>query len=527
MLINKKLLKYYLDNNIIYQTLNNNKKIEDYTFYEILQVTEAKVTYKGIASILNIEFIESDYLLEENYELEGLNQEDNEKHDQYSKRLKKYRELEYFYVKRKSDNRKLMLCVNPFDARVIAVDNNIDIILVTSQTMTNIFHIKNKDDYLLVYENDIGISTFIKKVMDTGTSFGASDIKFLSFQAEVKIKFNIDGIWGEWMGIVSKIYKNQLFSSLANMGKVTYTHGMSIDFDIFTEIKNIRMLWRVNIAHTIDGGVITLRSDKIDSDVKTLKELGFSDKAILDLEKIGTYNSGSILITGGTRQGKTWTLNALLDMLANKYKKDVALLGNPIEKRINNTTMRQLKTNAKDNKYNITFDSFLEDQLRQNNGVIGVVEARSSEDANKMFGFAITDHLVLSTIHTPNFVSTLTRLIDTMNVPHTIVGDTLNKVISQRLIPALCQQCRTKQEDGFTVNKEGCNSCVHGYSGEQLIYEKVNLNKKAKIMISEKIMAHKIYEYLLSNNLVDTYQDSLLERQKDGIIDINERINHE
>jgi type II secretory ATPase GspE/PulE/Tfp pilus assembly ATPase PilB-like protein len=526
MLIITKLLTYYLENNIECQILEN-KNFDDYTFYEMLQVTNLEVTYKGIASILGVEFIENDYLLENSYELEGLNQNEDEKHSQYASRLKKYRELEYFYVKRKSDNKRFMLCVNPFDDRVIAVDNNIDIILVTSQTMTNIFHIKNKDNYLLVYEDDIEISAFIEKIMDTGTSFGASDIKFLSFQTDVKIKFNIDGIWGKWIGIISKIYQNQLFSSLANMGKITYTHGMSVDFDISTEIKNIKMIWRVNIAHTIDGGVVTLRSDKIDSRVLSLKELGFNNKAILDLEKIAHYNSGGILITGSTRQGKTWTLNALLDLLANKFKKDVSLLGNPIEKRIHNVTMRQLKTDAENDKYNITFDSFLEDQLRQNNDVIGLVEARSSEDANKMFGFAITDHLVLSTIHTTNFVSTLTRLTDIMNVPHTIVGDTLDKVISQRLVPALCQQCKTKKYNGYTVNIKGCNVCVNGYSGEQLIYEKVNLDKKAKIMISEKNMPHKIYQYLLSKNLVDTYKESLSKQQKDGIIDIDERIDHE
>ena len=524
MLITNKLIELLEKNQIEYKLIPN-KALEDYSFFELLKITgDIDTSYKYIAEILGVEYIFNNYWLERYYELVGLNQSDNEKAEDYAKRLRQYRNLEYFHVRDKKTNKYLMLCVNPFDVRLLAEQSDIDILLISSVMMANIFHVQNKDDYLLVYDDGEEMSQFIKKVMAMATSVNASDIKFLSFPADVKIKFNIDGQWGEWLGILSKMHKNKLFASLANMGKIPYSNGISVNFDIQTDIKNVKVIWRVNISHTIDGGAITLRSDNVDSKIKTFKELGFNDRAIEEFGKIKDLKSGMILVTGGTRKGKSWTLNAFIDDLANKYNKDVALLGNPIEKRIENVTMRQLKTTASDDKYNITFDSFLSDQLRQNNDVLGLVEARGNEEARKMFGFAITEHLVLSTIHTPNFISTLTRLTDIMEVPHTIVGDTLEIVISQDLIPAICPRCKIVKGDGFKINEEGCDLCNHGILGEQLIYEKVSLDKKSRIMISEKTMPHIIYEYLLKENRVISFIDTLKEAQIEGKISIDYKL---
>lgn len=521
MLINKKVLEYYIKNGIIYKTLDNDKAFEDYTFYELIQTAQSiDEAYETIADVLKVSYINNSDELDKLYVFEGFNQKEGEDNNAYALRIKRFKDLECFTVVQKDNNEEMLLCVNPFDERIIGLYNNLNIVLVSSETFTNALQIKNKDQYLLIYEEDIKISIFVEKVLETATTLKASDIKLLSFPTDVKIKFNIDGKWGKWLGIIPKTHKNQFFSAVATMGDKTYVNGMSFDFDVMTNIKNKRMLWRINIAHTIDGGSMVLRSDSVDSKIPTLKELGFTDTRIEILSKIYNLHNGMVLITGGTRQGKTYTMNSLVNNLANVYGKDVAMLGNPIEKRIPNVALRQLKTDATDYKYNITFESFLSDQLRSNNDVIALVEARNSEQANGMFSFAITDHLVLATIHTDSFIATLVRLTEIMKVPHSIVGDTLETVVSQRLLEKLCPKCKIKIENGeYIANEKGCSHCNNGFSGEQLVNEIVALDKRAKIMISENEKPYKIYDYLVEENLVESFQDSLKEAKKLGLID--------
>lgn len=237
---------------------------------------------------------------------------------------------------------------------------------------------------------------------------------------------------------------------------------------------------------------------------KTLEDLGLSGDN-LKLVKEGVQKShGMILSTGPTGSGKTTTLYNILNLL-NTSKVNICTIEDPIEYGLQRVSQMQINTKA-----GLTFASGLRSILRHDPDIILVGEIRDEETAEIAVHSALTGHLVLSSLHTNNAISTIPRLYDLGAQPY-LIGSTLNLIISQRLIAKNCQNCLIKDtikkgilEDlskeygkelvaDFVTGKvnarrgKGCSECSNsGYKGRIGIFEVLRISEELRKLIFSK-----------------------------------------
>ena len=228
------------------------------------------------------------------------------------------------------------------------------------------------------------------------------------------------------------------------------------------------------------------------------------------LRKMANSTSGLLLMTGPTGSGKTSTLYAMLNEI-NDIEKNIITVEDPVEYRL--TGISQVNIN---DKQGLTFASALRSILRQDPDIILVGEIRDEETAQIACQAAMTGHLVLSTLHTNDAISSIPRLMD-LNVKPTILASALIGAIAQRLCRKLCVVCRMpvtepllKEEQAFkTITKiapayraVGCEACINtGYSGRVPISEIIEINSDIRKAIQEKSVADWKVENNELNNL--------------------------
>ena len=238
--------------------------------------------------------------------------------------------------------------------------------------------------------------------------------------------------------------------------------------------------------------------------------------------------NGIILVTGPTGSGKSTTLYAVLNRL-RKPTINITTIEDPVEKQMFGINQVQVNTKA-----GMTFANGLRALLRQDPDVIMIGEIRDYETAEIAVRASITGHLVLSTLHTNDSVSTIVRLID-MGVPPYLVSASVNAIIAQRLVKRLCPYCKRKHtltgserallEDGTITEcyePVGCPECNHvGYSGRIAIYEIVELDHRIRKMITAGAPVDDI-KRVASENGAEFLSDNLRELVRRGVTSLDE-----
>ena len=219
---------------------------------------------------------------------------------------------------------------------------------------------------------------------------------------------------------------------------------------------------------TVNGESMVLRIlENYLKDTK-LETLGFSNQSIRMLNEILDRKYGMILVSGPTGSGKSTTLKSLINML-NDGRKKIITVEDPVENKIDGTV--QIQVNQ---EIGVTFSEVLKATLRNDPDIIVISEIRDEVTAEIAVRAALTGHLVISTIHTNDAVSTLIRLVD-MGIPKYLILDSLIGVISQRLVKKKCQKCMG----------ESCDECSSGYSGRISINEVLVLNQDVRNILKE------------------------------------------
>jgi len=234
--------------------------------------------------------------------------------------------------------------------------------------------------------------------------------------------------------------------------------------------KNIKeIIARIKIyMPTIGGESIVLRILENYLEDINLETLGFSDQSIAMLNEILTRKYGMILVSGPTGSGKSTTLKSLINML-NDGRKKIITVEDPVESKIDGIIQIQVNQSI-----GVTFAEVLKATLRNDPDIIVISEIRDEVTAEIAVRAALTGHLVISTIHTNDAVSTLIRLVD-MGIPKYLILDSLIGVIGQRLVGKKCQKCMG----------EGCDECSSGYSGRISINELLVLNQDVRNILKE------------------------------------------
>lgn len=364
-----------------------------------------------------------------------------------------------------------------------------------------------------------------KDILSKAICKDASDIHIEPFEDEVIIRFRIDGELSKMLTIAIESYSFLITVIKLDSGINITEKRLPQDGRMDIEIEDVKVDIRTSTIPTIYGEKIVLRILNRQALIKDKSELGFSEQAIEKIENIINKKSGILLITGSTGSGKTTTVYSILKELLNSNK-NIMTIEDPVEYKIKG--INQIQVN---DKIGLTFDVGLKSILRQDPDIIMVGEIRDTETANTAIRAASTGHLVISTMHTNDTISSINRLIE-MDIPTYLISSTLIGIISQKLVRKRCNNCSKDIVEKNNLDKlintiQVCNKCEDkGYYGRTAMYEILEINESLKqeinnwtdsrntsntIKKSEMISFKDSATYLIENGITTQEECGLLE----------------
>ena len=352
----------------------------------------------------------------------------------------------------------------------------------------------------------------------------ASDIHIEPFSDLLKIRIRVDGKMKEMLNLELNLYP-PLTSVIKYRANMDITEKrLPQDGRIDVKIKDAVIDIRISTVPTTYEEKIVLRLLNRDSFLKTKYELGFSNEAVEKIQKIINQRTGILLVTGPTGSGKTTTVYSILKDLRNSSK-NIMTIEDPIEYKMEG--INQIQVN---HKVGLTFEKGLKAILRQDPDIIMVGEIRDVETAKTAVRAAITGHLVISTLHTNDAISSIARLID-MEIPPYLLNASLIGVISQRLVRKVCENCsndvvinQNEKKSIYTTIPIGCEECSHtGYNGRTVAYEILTIDDEIRNAIQQNKEAKDIKNIAVKNGMI-TFEDTYSSLIKNKITTLEECI---
>lgn len=356
---------------------------------------------------------------------------------------------------------------------------------------------------LLEATDDAPIIKLVNSLLQHAVKERASDIHIEPFEGEIRIRFRIDDVLYEPMKPLPRSLQASIASRIKIMGGLDIAEKrLPQDGRIRLKIAGRDYDVRLSTLPVAFGERLVLRLLPDTQALLDLAKIGFGEEMIRILGRIIRRPNGIFLVTGPTGSGKTTTLHACLAEI-NDSEKNIITIEEPVE--ITQEGIGQIEVNP---KVNLTFATGLRAILRQDPNVVLVGEIRDKETADIAIQASLTGHLVLSTLHTNDAASAITRLVD-QGVEPFLVGSSLVAVLAQRLVRILCVECReayTATEDELIelgiqpsaqpvtlYRAKACNACVHtGYRGRMGIFELMVVDDSIRGMVSQNIDAKSI-----------------------------------
>lgn len=354
-----------------------------------------------------------------------------------------------------------------------------------------------------------------KDILKKAICKDASDIHIEPFEDEVIIRFRVDGQLSKMLTIAIESYSFLTTVIKLDSGINITEKRLPQDGRMDIKIEDVKVDIRTSTIPTIYGEKIVLRILNRQALIKEKSELGFSNQAIEKIENIINNKSGILLITGSTGSGKTTTVYSILNDLLNSNK-NIMTIEDPVEYKIKG--INQIQVN---DKIGLTFDVGLKSILRQDPDIIMVGEIRDIETANTAIRAASTGHLVISTMHTNDTISSINRLIE-MDIPTYLISSTLIGVISQKLVRKTCNNCSNdiiaKSDLDKSINiTQVCDECENiGYYGRTAMYEILEINESLKQEINNWTNSCNISDIIKKSEMI-TFEDSARYLIENGI----------
>ena len=359
----------------------------------------------------------------------------------------------------------------------------------------------------------------------------ASDIHIEPEEKKVRIRFRIDGILATKMVLPYQSI-NSLISRIKIISDLDITENrMPQDGRIEKEIDGEKIDMRVSTIPTIHGEKAVIRLLKKENSIININKIGFNQDNLRIFKDLIKKQKGIILLTGPTGSGKSTTLFAALNKLKNDSK-NIITIEDPVEYRIPGINQIQLNK-----KINFDFPNALKSILRQDPDIIMVGEIRDKKTAAIAIRAALTGHLVLTTLHTNDAVSSIVRLID-MGIPSYLVAAAVKGVVAQRLVRRICENCKreyilneedqkffshfSNQKKFYRGNK--CERCHQiGYKGRIAIHEILLIDNIIQKMIGKEVDESKIKKHLKDQGKKFLIEDGF-EKAKKGVTSLEEII---
>ena len=329
----------------------------------------------------------------------------------------------------------------------------------------------------------------VNRLMQEAISIGASDIHLEPGSEGLRVRYRVDGAlrFAESLPLGSSAAINSRIKIMARLDIAE--HRLPQDGRIQIKIAGRDINIRVSTVPILYGESVVIRILDKSRVVYDYDFLGLDADTLAAFEEILSNPTGIFLVTGPTGCGKTTTLYAGLSQI-NSMEKKIITVEDPIEYQFDG--VNQI---AVHDKIGLTFPTILKTILRQDPDIIMVGEMRDTETARIAVQAALTGHLVLSTLHTNDAVSGITRLLD-MGVEDYLVTSTVNAVFAQRLVRKLCPECKAPAlGNAAEYAAAGCDHCGHiGYRGRVMIYELFQLSETIRKMIIQQAGTDRLRE---------------------------------
>jgi type IV pilus assembly protein PilB len=381
---------------------------------------------------------------------------------------------------------------------------------------------------LIAKATSSSIVTILDKIIDNAVTRNASDIHFEPLKDMLLVRFRIDGV----LSVIVEL-PPELTPSL--VARVKVLAGLAIDEHRVPQDGRFRFESgggvgtdvRVNIIPVLHGEKTEMRLLKQTARPLSLSELGLSSGAIKTLEEQAHKPHGMILVTGPTGHGKTTTLYALLQIL-NTPDVNITTIEDPVEYEFPRINQTQVNTKA-----GVTFANGLRSLLRQNPDIIMIGEIRDNETVEISIHAALTGHRVLSSLHTNDSPSAISRLID-MGAEPFLLSTTINVIVAQRLVRKVCSTCVESYKADVKINSiikeelvsrnethitnlpqtlyrgKGCDVCLNsGYLGQMGIYEVFPITDEVRQMILDGADSSKLRAKAIKDGMVTMFEDGL------------------
>jgi type IV pilus assembly protein PilB len=380
---------------------------------------------------------------------------------------------------------------------------------------------------------DAPIVKLVQAIMTQAAADRASDVHIEPTETDVRVRFRVDGVLHEVMHSPKSIQAG-LISRLKVMGDLNIAEKrIPQDGRVSLRINNRSLDLRLATLPTVHGEKIVIRILDKTNALLALSELGFLPQAFESYERSFRKPYGAILVTGPTGSGKSTTLYATLNIV-NSVDRHIVTVEDPVEYRL--PGVNQIQVNP---KAGLTFASALRSILRADPDIILIGEIRDRETAMIAVESALTGHLVLSSLHTNDAPSAITRLIE-MQVETFLVGSAIDCVVAQRLARQLCQKCKQTYapeeseliEAGYPESRirdlgvffraSGCQSCSNtGYRGRIGLYEVMPMTEEIERLTVDRASSETVKRVAVEQGMY-TLRDDGLHKAASGLTSIEE-----
>ncbi len=372
-------------------------------------------------------------------------------------------------------------------------------------------------------DDDVPIIKLINSLLVRGFSTNASDIHIEPFKDFTQVRMRIDGQMVSYLTL-EKALHNSIVARIKIMSNLNIAEKrIPQDGNFHVILEGLEISMRVSVLPTTHGEKIVMRYLTSDTKIDHAGRFGMNEHSYNLLMKMMSAPNGIIYITGPTGSGKTTTLYMVLQHLAQRPV-NISTIEDPVEKDLPGITQTSVNVAA-----GMTFAVGLRALLRQDPDIIMIGETRDAETADISVRSAITGHLVVSTLHTNDAISSIVRLAD-MGVAPYLISNSVVGIVAQRLVRKVCQFCKYETdatpEDiaiiGNGIPKiargKGCKACNNtGYKGRISIHEMVYIDRKLKRMIANGADTEEMTDYARESQGMKFLLDSAIELVKDGV----------
>lgn len=383
-------------------------------------------------------------------------------------------------------------------------------------------------EYVQLEESENGdmeapIVKLLNSLLDRAISTGASDIHIEPFEKNTRVRMRLDGVIVEYVTLGRSIQQPLIARIKIMSGLDIAERRLPQDGHFRIRAGGSFVNIRVSILPTVFGEKAVLRVLASAGAIDHAAHFGMDDDSYARFLPMLNSPNGIIYITGPTGSGKSTTLYMVLEYLSHRPV-NISTIEDPVEKNVPTVNQTQVNPVA-----GMTFENGLRALLRQDPDIIMVGETRDGETASISVRAAITGHIVLSTLHTNDAISSIVRLAD-MGLDRYLIANSLVGIVAQRLMRKVCPHCARKmaatpaekqllgKDVEFVTRGTGCTQCSGtGYRGRIAIHEIVSIDREMRRMISRGAEVDELEEYAKRTQNMQFLRDKGVALVREGV----------